>query len=106
MSTPHSSPQIISFNISKLPDSGSSGKDTESKAEEMHNAGTESKLSAHPPRLRAKHEVSMVAQSLQLATEEFRKIHKPKISKLKDGYSANAMLVFISSLKDVEMCTK
>ena len=41
--------------------------------------------------------------SLQLAAEECRKIHEPKIPKLKDSYSANAMVVFNSWLKDVEM---
>ena len=44
--------------------------------------------------------------SLQLAAEEFRKIHEPKIQKLKGGYSANAMLVFNSWLKDIEMCVR
>ena len=38
--------------------------------------------------------------------EEFRKICKPKIQKLKGRYSANAMLVFNSWLKDIEMCVE
>ena len=38
--------------------------------------------------------------------EEFRKICKPKIQKLKGRYSANAMLVFNLWLKDIEMCVK
>ena len=38
--------------------------------------------------------------------EEFRKIHEPKIQKLKGRYSANPMLVFNSWLKDIEMCVK
>ena len=42
--------------------------------------------------------------SLQLVAEEFRKIREPKISKLKGGYLANAMLVFNSWLKDIKMC--
>ena len=49
---------------------------------------------------------SIVLHSLQLAAEEFRKICKPKIQKLTGGYSANAMLVFNSWLKDIEMCVK
>ena len=44
--------------------------------------------------------------SLQLVAEEFRKIREPKIQKLKGGYSANAMLVFNSWLKDIEMCVR
>ena len=48
----------------------------------------------------------MTSHSLQLAAEEFRKICKPKIQKLKGRYSANAMLVFNSWLKDIEMCVK
>ena len=51
-------------------------------------------------------DASMASHSLQLAAEEFRKIHKPKIQKLKGGYSANAMLVFNSWLKDIEMCVR
>ena len=51
-------------------------------------------------------DASIASHSLQLATEEFRKICKPKIQKLKGGYSANAMLVFNSWLKDIEMCVK
>ena len=42
--------------------------------------------------------------SLQLTAEEFRKICEPKIQKLKGRYSANAMLIFNSWLKDIEIC--
>ena len=49
---------------------------------------------------------SMASHSLQLVAEEFRKIHEPNIQKLKGGYSANAMVVFNSWLKDIEMCVK
>ena len=48
----------------------------------------------------------MAVHSLQLAAEEFRKTCKPKIAKLKGRYSANAMLVFNSWLKEFEMCIK
>ena len=51
-------------------------------------------------------DASMASHSLQLAAEEFRKICKPKVQKLKGRYSANAMLVFNSWLKDIEMCVK
>ena len=50
--------------------------------------------------------VSIALQSLQLVVEEFRKICKPNIQKTKGGYSANAILVFNSWLKDVEMGMK
>ena len=48
----------------------------------------------------------MALHSLQLVAEEFRKFHKPKIQKLKGGYSANAILVFHSWLKHIKMCMK
>ena len=51
-------------------------------------------------------DASIASHSLQLTVEEFRKIHEPKIQKLKGGHSANAMLVFNSWLKDKEMCVK
>ena len=51
-------------------------------------------------------DASIVLHSLQLTVEEFRKICKPKIQKLKGRSSANAMLVFNSWLKDIEMCIK
>ena len=56
------------------------------------------------PVARTKQEKSTAAHSLQLVAEEFRKIREPKISKLKGGYLANAMLVFNSWLKDIKMC--
>ena len=51
-------------------------------------------------------DASMASHSLQLAAEEFRKICKPKIQKLKGGYSASAMVIFNSWLKDIEMCVR
>ena len=48
----------------------------------------------------------MASHSLQLAAEEFRKICKPKIQKLKGRYSSNALLVFNSWLKDIRMCVR
>ena len=41
----------------------------------------------------------MVAHSLQLATKEFQKIRELKISNLKGGYLANAMMVLNPGLK-------
>ena len=56
------------------------------------------------PVVRTKQERSTAAHSLQLVAEEFRKIREPKISKLKGGNLANAMLVFNSWLKDIKTC--
>ena len=52
-----------------------------------------------------KHRMTELAEhSLQVAAQEFKKIHKPKISNLKGGYLANATLIFNSWLKDIDMC--
>ena len=48
--------------------------------------------------------VETVEHYLQVAVDEFKKIHKPKTSKLKGSYSANAALIFNSWLKDTDMC--
>ena len=45
--------------------------------------------------------VSPPEYSMQMAAREFRKLHEPKINKLKGGYSATANLIFQSWLKDV-----
>ena len=103
-STPHLVPQPVSFDVSQIPDSETSGKDTDSEAE----------VRPRTPHIRNKRmredasmmDASMVSHSLQLVAEEFRKIREPKIQKLRGGYSANAMLVFNSWLKDIEMCVR
>ena len=51
-------------------------------------------------------DASVASHSLQLVAEEFRKICEPKIQKLKGRYSDNAMLVFNSWLKDIEICVR
>ena len=38
-----------------------------------------------------------------MAMQEFCKMHEPKITKLKGGYSATANLIFQSSLKDIQV---
>ena len=38
---------------------------------------------------------------LHMATQEFRKMQEPKISKMKGGYTSTAGLVFQSWLKDI-----
>ena len=98
-STPHLVPQPVSFDVSRIPDSKTSGKDTDSEAEIRPRT-------PHPRVKRMRKDASIALHSLQLMAEEFRKICKPKIQKLKSGYSANAMLVFNSWLKDIEMCVK
>ena len=55
---------------------------------------------------RMREDASITLLNLQPAAEEFRKICEPQIQKLKGRYSANAMLVFNSWLKDIEMCVK
>ena len=47
--------------------------------------------------------VSPPEYSMQMAVQEFRKLHKPKINKLKGGYSATANLIFQSWLKDIRV---
>ena len=39
-----------------------------------------------------------------MVAQEFKKIHEPKLLKLKGGYSANAALIFSSWIKDIDMC--
>ena len=103
-STPHLVPQPVSFDVLQIPSSETSGKDTDSEAE----------VRPRTPHIRNKQmrgdasimDASMASHSLQLVAEEFRKSHEPKIQKLKGRYSANAMLVFNSWLKDIEMCVR
>ena len=98
-SIPHLVPQPVSFNVSRIPNSETSGKDTDSEADVRIRT-------PHQKVKRTREDASIALHSLQLMTEEFRKIHEPKIQNLKGGYSANAMLVFNSWLKDIEMCMK
>ena len=98
-STPHLVPQPVSFDVSIIPNSETSGKDTNSEAEIRPRT-------LHPKLKRMREDASIVLCILQLVAEENRKICKPKIQKLKGRYSANAMLVFNSWLKDIEMCMK
>ena len=75
-STPHVVPQPVSFNVSRIPKIDTSGKDTDSEAEvRIRNP--------HQKVKRMGEDASMVLHSLQLMAEEFRKIGKPKIQKLK-----------------------
>ena len=98
-STPHLVPQPVSFDVSSIPNSETFVKDTDSEAEVRPRT-------PHAKIKRMREDASMASHSLQLVAEEFRKIHEPKIQKLKGRYSANAMLVFNSWLKDIEMCVK
>ena len=40
---------------------------------------------------------------IQMAAQEFHKLHEPKINKLKGGYSATVNLIFQSWLKDIRV---
>ena len=51
-----------------------------------------------------RNDASITSHSLQLMAEEFRKICKPQIQKLRGRFSGNAMLIFNSRLKDMEKC--
>ena len=103
-STPRLVPQPVSFDVSRIPDSETSGKDTDSEAEiRPRTPHTRNKRTRENASMM---DASIASHSLQLAAEEFRKIREPKIQKLKGGYSANAMLVFNSWLKDIEMCVR
>ena len=106
-STLHLVPQPVPCNLSGIPDTKTSGKDTYSEAEGMPNVGTRSALTPHHQKIRRGNQnASIMTQSLQLAAEEFRKICELKIQKLKGRYSANAILVFNSWLKYMEMCVR
>ena len=96
---PHLVPQPVSFNVSRIPDSETSGKDTDSEAE-VRPRTPQQKVK------RMREDASIALQNLQLMAEEFGKICKPKIQKLKGGYSANTMLVFNSWLKNIKMCVR
>ena len=92
-------PQPVAFNVLQIPDSETSGKDTESKVETRPRT-------PHQKMKRMREDASIMSHSLQLVAEEFRKICESKIQKLKGRYVANAMLVFNSWLQDIEMCIK
>ena len=73
-STPHLVPQPVSFNLSEIPDTETSGKGTDSEVEGMPNMGTSSDLTPHSWKMRrAKQDASIVMHSLQLVAEEFKK---------------------------------
>ena len=98
-STPHLGLQPMTFNLSTVPDIETSGKDMDSKVEVRPKT-------PHEKVERMRQDASITSHSLQLTAKEFRKICEPKIQKLKGRYSASAMLVFNSWLKDVEMCRR
>ena len=43
---------------------------------------------------------------MEVAVQEFCKLHEPKINKLKGGYSATANLIFQSWMKDINVHVK
>ena len=48
-------------------------------------------------------EVYLPGYDMKVVVQEFCKLHKPKINKLKGGYSATANLIFQSWLKDINI---
>ena len=52
-------------------------------------------------RARSSPEMYPPRYGIKVAAQEFRKLHEPKINKLKGGYSATANLIFQSWLKDI-----
>ena len=98
-STPHLVPQPVSFNVSRIPNIETSGKDTDSEAKVRLRT-------PHQKVERMREDDTIAFHSLQLTAEEVRKISEPKIQKFKGRYSANTMLVFNSWLKDIKMCMK
>ena len=103
-STSHLVPQPVSFDVLQIPNSETSRKDTDSEAEVRPRIST---CKNQKDNGRCFHHGCFIAShSLQLVAEEFGKSHNPKIQKFIGRYSANAMLVFNSWLKDIEMCVK
>ena len=87
------------FNVLQIPNSETSGKHPDSKAETRPRT-------PYQKIKRIREDASIASHSLHLMAERFRKIHKPKIQKLKGRYSASVMLAFNSWLKYIEMCIK
>ena len=90
-SMPHLAPQPVSFDVSRIPNSETSGKDTGREVETRP-------WTPYQKMKRTREDASLASHSLQLMVEEFRKICEPKIQKLTGRYSANAMLMFDSWL--------
>ena len=57
----------------------------------------------HPEEGRSKARVNLPGYDMKVAGQEFRKLHEPKINKLKGGYSATANLIFQLWLKDINV---
>ena len=74
-SMPQLVPQPVSFDVSRIPNSEASGKDTHSEAEMRLRT-------PHPKIKRIREDASMSSHNLQLVAEEFRKIHELKIQKI------------------------
>ena len=70
-------------NLSGIPDSETSGKDTDSETDGRPKAGTRSGLSPHQRIRRVRQDTSITVHSLQLVTEEFRKICYQKYKNVK-----------------------
>ena len=75
-STPYLVPQPVSLNVSRIPNSETSGKDTDSKAKVRIRT-------PHQKVKRMREDTSIALNSLRLVAEEFRKIHNPKYKSLR-----------------------
>ena len=99
-SKPHLVPQPVPFNVLRIPDSKTSGKDTDSEA----------KVRIRTPHQKVKKNEERCFHGITQSSARGWRIQKDplnqKYKKLKGRYSANAMLVFNSWLKDIEMCMK
>ena len=78
-STPHLVPQLVSFNVSRIPDIEKSGKDTDSEAQVRPRT-------PHYKTTWMRSDASITSHNLQLEAEEFRKICEPKIQKCRGRY--------------------
>ena len=86
-STTHLVPQPVSFDLSRIPETETPGKDTDSEAELRPRA-------PHEEVKRMRNDASIPSYSLQLVTEEFRKICQPKIQKLKKQIFSQCLVDF------------
>ena len=69
-STPHLVPQPVSFYLSRIPDTKTSGKDTDSEAEGRLNLGTRSGLTPYQKVKRMSQDASIASHGLQLTAED------------------------------------
>ena len=74
--------QPVSFNLSEIPEPETSDKDTDREGERVQNPNIRSRLAAYLQCRRTKQDTFHAMHSLQLAPDEFKRIHEPKMAKL------------------------